>query len=95
MHAFKEEIREKSRQHARLQSRVWYRAPAEQDVLGEDYDFDGTMELEQVAALIPANAHYYFCGPLGFMQAVKRQLLAFGVAEERLHYEVFGPHQDL
>lgn len=95
LHAFKEEIREKSRQHARLQSRVWYRAPAEQDVLGEDYDFDGTMELEQVAALIPANAHYYFCGPLGFMQAVKRQLLAFGVAEERLHYEVFGPHQDL
>jgi nitric oxide dioxygenase len=95
LHAFKEEIREKSRHHARLQSRVWYRAPAEQDVLGEDYDFDGTMELEQVAALIPANAHYYFCGPLGFMQAVKRQLLAFGVAEERLHYEVFGPHQDL
>ena len=95
VHAFKEEIRVKSRQHAHLQSRVWYRTPAEQDVEGEDYDFSGTMALEQVTDLIPANAHYYFCGPLPFMKAIKAQLLALGVPAERMHYEVFGPHQDL
>ncbi|MNR49699.1 Flavohemoprotein [compost metagenome] len=95
MHAFKEEIRAKSRQHAHLQSRVWYRTPAEQDVEGEDYDFSGTMALEQVTDLIPAHAHYYFCGPLPFMKAIKAQLLALGVPAARMHYEVFGPHQDL
>ena len=95
LHAFGQEIREKSRQHARLQSRTWYREPKEQDVKGEDYDFGGTMALEQVNELIPANAHFYFCGPLGFMKAIKAQLLELGVPAERMHYEVFGPHQDL
>ena len=94
-HAFKEEIQAKSRQHASLQSRVWYRVPAEQDVQGKDYDFSGTIALEQVTDLIPANAHYYFCGPLGFMKAVKDQLSSLGVPADRMHYEVFGPHQDL
>lgn len=95
LHAFGREIREKSEQHARLQSRTWYREPKEQDVKGEDYDFGGTMALEQVNELIPANAHFYFCGPLGFMKAIKAQLLELGVPVERMHYEVFGPHQDL
>ncbi|MCG4788673.1 hypothetical protein L0N33_25430, partial [Roseburia faecis] len=72
-----------SRQHAHLQSRVWYCTPAEQDVEGEDYDFSGTMALEQVTDLIPAHAHYYFCGPLPFMKAIKAQLLALGVPAER------------
>lgn len=95
LHAFKEDIRAKSRQHAQLQSRIWYRIPADGDIQGEDYDFAGTLDLERVTDLIPANAHYYFCGPLGFMKAVKAQLLALGVPAGRMHYEVFGPHQDL
>ncbi|MNH46875.1 Flavohemoprotein [compost metagenome] len=53
------------------------------------------MALEQVTDLIPAKAHYYFCGPLGFMKAIRAQLLALGVQADRMHYEVFGPHQDL
>ncbi|MGY3903078.1 NO-inducible flavohemoprotein [Aeromonas lusitana] len=95
LHAFKQEIQDKSRQHARLESRVWYRTPGEQDVAGRDYDFAGTLSLEQVTDLIPADAHYYFCGPLGFMKAVKDQLASLGVPADRMHYEVFGPHQDL
>ncbi|MGY3942272.1 NO-inducible flavohemoprotein [Aeromonas tecta] len=95
LHAFKQEIQAKSQQHPRLQSRIWYRTPGEQDVKGRDYDFAGTLNLEQVTDLIPADAHYYFCGPVGFMKAVKDQLTSLGVPADRLHYEVFGPHQDL
>lgn len=95
LHAFGQEIREKSEQHARLQSRTWYREPNAQDVKGVDYDFGGTLVLEQVIDLIPANAHFYFCGPIAFMKAIKAQLLELGVPAERMHYEVFGPHQDL
>jgi nitric oxide dioxygenase len=95
LHAFKQEIQAKSQQHPKLQSRTWYRTPGEQDVKGRDYDFAGTLNLEQVTDLIPANAHYYFCGPVGFMKAVKDQLTNLGVPADRIHYEVFGPHQDL
>ena len=67
----------------------------EQDVKGEDYDFSGTLALEQVTDLIPADAHYYFCGPVPFMKAVKAQLENVGVPAERMHYEVFGPIRGL
>ena len=95
VHAFREDIRSKISQHTNLVSRVWYREPAESDKQGEDYDFTGTMDLNAVKAHITPEAHYYFCGPLGFMQEVKRQLTEAGIPASQLHYEVFGPHQDL
>ncbi|EKB25874.1 NO-inducible flavohemoprotein [Aeromonas dhakensis] len=95
VHAFREDIQQKSRQNANLLSRVWYREPQASDVQGKDYDFAGTMDLSAVQERITPQAHYYFCGPLGFMQAVKQQLIAAGIPAGQLYYEVFGPHQDL
>jgi len=95
VHAFREDIQQKSRQNANLLSRVWYREPQVSDVQGEGYDFAGTMDLSAVKECITPQAHYYFCGPVGFMQAVKQQLIAAGIPAGQLHYEVFGPHQDL
>ncbi|WP_434664272.1 NO-inducible flavohemoprotein [Aeromonas sp. NJAU223] len=94
LHAFNEEIRDKSRQHANLESRVWYREPQVQDEQGKDYDFAGMLNIEQVSGLIPANANFYFCGPIAFMKSVKGQLSDLGVSADKMHYEVFGPHQD-
>lgn len=95
LHGFRQDVRDKCHRHERLLSRVWYRVPQDQDRQGVDYDFSGTMALTQVQALLPGDAHYYCCGPLPFMASIKRQLLALGVSDDRLHYEVFGPHQDL
>lgn len=95
VHAFREDIQQKSRQHSNLLSRVWYRKPQASDVQGEEYHHAGTMDLSAVQERITPQAHYYFCGPLGFMQAVKQQLIAAGIPAGQLHYEVFGPHQDL
>ncbi|GAB7007627.1 FAD-binding oxidoreductase [Nocardioides sp. AN3] len=44
---------------------------------------------------LPADADVYLCGPLPFMAGVKSALLARGVAEDRIHYEVFGPDREL
>jgi nitric oxide dioxygenase len=41
------------------------------------------------------NGDFYLCGPVGFMQYAKNSLEQLGVAEERIHYEVFGPHASL
>lgn len=46
-------------------------------------------------ALSNPQMHYYFCGPVPFMQHVAKQLLAMGVEAERIHYECFGPHKVL
>ncbi len=37
------------------------------------------------------DAHYYMCGPTGFMATVQDGLEARGVASERIHTESFGP----
>ncbi|WP_448248939.1 NO-inducible flavohemoprotein [Thalassotalea agariperforans] len=40
-------------------------------------------------------ANFYLCGPVSFMQFAKGHLIELGVCESRIHYEVFGPHQNL
>jgi nitric oxide dioxygenase len=40
---------------------------------------------------IAAEAQVYLCGPLPFMHGVRTALLEKGVAEARIHYELFGP----
>lgn len=95
VHGFKEAIQTQCQQHKHLSSYVWYRAPNPTDKLGEDHHFIGTMTLKLIAEQLPPAAHYYFCGPVGFMSAVKQQLLELGVAADNMHYEVFGPHATL
>lgn len=33
----------------------------------------------------------YICGPYGFIESVRRQAADLGVAEDRIHYELFSP----
>ncbi len=40
---------------------------------------------------IPADAQIFMCGPLPFMLAARKALLAKGIPDERIGYEVFGP----
>lgn len=40
---------------------------------------------------VPADAQVYLCGPLPFMELVRRSLIDRGVPEKNIHYEVFGP----
>ncbi|MEZ9539274.1 NO-inducible flavohemoprotein [Shewanella sp. 10N.286.51.B8] len=94
-HSFKQAIQAKRDVNTNLESYVWYRNPLATDLPAEDFDFEGTVELNKIAEHIVPNAQYYFCGPIGFMKAVKQQLLALNVPESQLHYEVFGPHADL
>jgi len=40
---------------------------------------------------LPADAQYYLCGPLPFMQSVRSTLIERGVPARDIQYEVFGP----
>ena len=52
------------------------------------------MQLGQISEILPlTEGDFYFCGPVGFMMFIKEQLLSLSVSDDRIHYEVFGPHQ--
>lgn len=52
-------------------------------------EFSGFMDLTQVE--LPADADYYLCGPLAFMQAIRSSLIGRGVPARDIQYAVFGP----
>lgn len=55
----------------------------------------GFMDLLGISDELPLeHGNFYLCGPLPFMQFAKQQLLTLGVDSNRVHYEVFGPHED-
>ncbi|MHA6847799.1 globin domain-containing protein [Ralstonia syzygii] len=51
----------------------------------------GRMTVETFLGGEVADADFYLCGPLPFMQAQRAALLASGVPAARIHREVFGP----
>lgn len=53
--------------------------------------YQGRMDVCTLWAEALLHADIYLCGPLGFMQAQRQQLLEAGVAAERIQREVFGP----
>ena len=50
----------------------------------------GRLNLHTVGAeLLPREADYYVCGPVGFMQVQYQSLLGLGIAPEQIHMEAF------
>ncbi|ADN75338.1 globin [Ferrimonas balearica DSM 9799] len=94
-HALKAALQGKLAQSPMLQSVVWYRQPNADDRLGLDYHFTGLMQVGDVADALPLEGDFYLCGPQPFMATVVEQLRQLGVADSRIHYELFGPHQAL
>ncbi|MBH0063270.1 NO-inducible flavohemoprotein [Pseudoalteromonas sp. NZS71] len=89
-HSFSKYLNELNAVYNRLQTMTWF------NQVTEDADFTGLMNLNAVQAQLPlSNGDFYLCGPAGFMAFIKNQLLELGVKNEQIHYEVFGPHQDL
>ena len=96
VHAFADEVAGIAERMPNLSRHVWYREPTAADVQGRDYHSQGLMDLSPLhSELTNPLTHYYFCGPVPFMQHVGKQLLEMGVEAERIHYECFGPHKVL
>ncbi|EFB71932.1 NO-inducible flavohemoprotein [Providencia rustigianii] len=94
--AFSDEIKQLMEQHPQGHYAVWFNQPLPQDLEGKDYHFRGLLNLAHIKDnVLQPNMQFYFCGPVGFMQYVGKQLVEMGVAEENIHYECFGPHKAL
>jgi nitric oxide dioxygenase len=72
------------------QQHIWYQNEAS----NLQSTYQGFMDFSGIP--LPINeGDFYLCGPIGFMQFAKEQLLKLNVPETNIHYEVFGPHQSL
>lgn len=69
-----------------------YSRPAETDRLGVHYHSRGHVSLEVLRRELPSsNFDFYLCGPGRMMQTLVPELLDWGVPEDSIHYEAFGP----
>lgn len=92
--AFGEELEAEKR--VGITTKTLYDQPLETDVLGKNYDHQGYLDLATLAS-IPnlKESAIYFCGPKAFMANTLSLLNTLGVAEEAIHYEFFGPAEEL
>ena len=74
----------------------FHQHPLGDEVAGRDYDIAGIITDEWLVANTPiAEADYYICGPRAFLRHAVATLSQAGVAASRIHYEFFGPADEL
>lgn len=96
VHAFKEMSQKLAAQKPSLQVISMYDDPLSVDVADGIQQFSGLLTLDILKEKLSSlDADYYFCGPAGFMKSVQQLLLSADIPSEQLHYEFFGPSENL
>lgn len=91
-HAFKEVLEELAGSHPHFQLHVVYGNPGPEDLQGRDYQHVGYITLELLrSSLAHARHQFYLCGPPPMMQSVLSALRTWGVLEDNIRFEAFGP----
>jgi len=95
-HAFAGETRDLLEKLPNSRSYVAYSRPGANDRVGLNCDVFGRLEVASLQKLgVPQRAHFYLCGPAGFLADLTAGLVSWGVAETRIHKEVFGPESSV
>ena len=95
-HAFRDHVNQLSQEHSNLKAYYCYTAPVHSDLENKLVYKQGYMDAAWLRQVIQEpDANYYLCGSVAFMRSVYTELLLTGVAEDRIHYEFFGPKASL
>ena len=91
-HIMQEYLETLARDNPRLHLRICYSRPDKTDVKDKDYHHEGRLDITLLKQQLPSNNFDFFmCGPGPMMSDLNEGLLAWGVAEENIHMEAFGP----
>jgi ferredoxin-NADP reductase len=91
-HIMRDHVAALAAKHDNLRLHICYSNPTATDRLGVDYQHAGRVSVELFRQLLPSNNYDYFmCGPGPMMEAVTKGLAEWGVPDERVHFEAFGP----
>jgi nitric oxide dioxygenase len=94
--AFKPTIDALAANHANLKTHYRYSDPAKFGVRRQGNCSTGFVDAALMESMVPdRNADYYFCGPKPFMVGIYHELLAWGIPGTQVHFEFFGPRQEL
>lgn len=94
--AFRATLDQLAEAHKNLTLRHCYSEPPTSDINRATTDHTGLIDAALIETLVPErNADYYFCGPKPFMVNMYHQLLGWGIPASQIHFEFFGPRQDL
>lgn len=95
-HALADEVRSLAAERPNIRTHFRYDAPLPQDLDQRRCDSVGLVDAAFLREVLPSgDAEFYFCGPKPFMAGLYRGLLDWGVPESRIHFEFFGPRQEL
>ena len=95
-HAMDDHVRALAAGHGAIKVATFYSDPLEQDEPGRTHDHSGLITADWLKANTPlTHADVYLCGPKPFLRAMVRGLSLAGVSSDRIHYEFFGPADEL
>ncbi|MBN3878467.1 MULTISPECIES: 2Fe-2S iron-sulfur cluster-binding protein [unclassified Nostoc] len=87
-HAFRDEMREISRQNHNLNVHFRYSRPTPED--RGKYHSVGYVDAALIQELVRQEAEYFLCGSPSFMQSIMQGLKESGVPDSRVFFESFG-----
>jgi ferredoxin-NADP reductase/predicted pyridoxine 5'-phosphate oxidase superfamily flavin-nucleotide-binding protein len=91
-HAFARKLLSIDSQWPQLTTHVRYSRPDDDDRPEKDFDSAGHVDAELLSSLLPLGDYdFYLCGPTPFLESLYDALGDLGVADSRIHYELFHP----
>jgi nitric oxide dioxygenase len=95
-HAMRDHVRTLATGAKAIQVVDFHQTPLADEVAGRDFDVAGIITDEWLVNNTPVSeAHYYICGPRPFLRHAVSTLSLAGVPSDRIHYEFFGPADEL
>jgi ferredoxin-NADP reductase len=92
-HVMKDHLRELVARHPSLHLHVCYSDPTESDKASPQPMFQHAerVSVDLFKRVLPSNQmDFYLCGPPPMMSGLTKDLKAWGVPEDRIHFEAFG-----
>jgi nitric oxide dioxygenase len=93
---FKGTIDALAAKHGNLTAHYRYSEPTGGEDKADTNCSGGFVDASLIESLVPSrHADYYFCGPKPFMVNIYHELLAWGIPGNQVHFEFFGPREEL
>ncbi len=85
-------IRSLASSHKNIKVCICFSKPKDGDVLGRDFDHVGRVDLTLLKEKLgSSNYQFFLCGPGAFMEDLNSSLEQWGVPEDDIYLEAFGP----
>jgi nitric oxide dioxygenase len=95
-HAMGAHVKSLADRRAGVSATIFYQSPRPEDATGDHVHRPGLINRDWLAANTPVvEADYYICGPRPFMRAMVEALTGLSVPADRIHYEFFGPADEV